>query len=100
MEDVYRQLCFKQPEFLENPYGIKIYVGTKGKSDWCVVIPKNLVKLRCPSYTFDNDYSVYMETEEHVLKLAELYTKLAENSIVSLTAENKNVILSGGFNND
>lgn len=43
MEDVYKKLGFKHPEFLENPYGIKIYIGTKGEDDWCVEIPKELV---------------------------------------------------------
>ena len=47
MENIYKELGFKQPEILVNPYGIKIYIGTKGDSDWAVEIPKELCKAKC-----------------------------------------------------
>lgn len=78
MEDRYKQLGFKQPEFLVNHYGIRIYMGTKGKDDWGLVIPKELVKLKSRHYFSDNDYAVYMESEEYVLQTAAFYTQLAE----------------------
>ena len=48
MESLYESLGFKQPEFVENPCGIRIYLGTKDKEDWCVEIPKELVQIKCP----------------------------------------------------
>ena len=33
-EDVYKSLGFEPPKFVENEYGIKIYLGTKGNDDW------------------------------------------------------------------
>lgn len=44
MGNAYDYLGFNTPKFVENPYGIKIYTGTKDKDDWCVVIPKELIK--------------------------------------------------------
>ena len=79
MEDLYKKLGFKKPQFLENKYGIRIYIGTKGLDDWCVVIPKELVKLKCSRYNYDKDYAIYFVTEKHALATAETYTKLAMN---------------------
>ena len=36
MEDAYKSLEFKKTEVIENPYGIKIYLGSKDKDDWCI----------------------------------------------------------------
>lgn len=79
MGDLYKKLGFKQPQFLENKCGIRIYIGTKGLDDWCVVIPKELVKLKCSRYNYDKDYAIYFVTEEHALATAETYTELARN---------------------
>ena len=35
MSNIYEHLEFNTPKFLENPYGIKIYMGTKDKG-WLV----------------------------------------------------------------
>ena len=78
MEALYERLGFKRPEYLENPYGIKIYIGTKGEDDWGVVIPKELVKMKCKEYNFCNDYNVYFVDETYALTIAEMYTELAE----------------------
>ena len=81
MEVLYNQLGFKQPEFVENPYGIKIYIGTKGEDDWCVSIPKELVEIkcqrRCIHYNNNKDFEVYFITEEHALEMAKEFTELA-----------------------
>ncbi len=77
MTDIYKQLGFKQPEFLENPYGIKIYMGTAGEDDWCVVIPKELAKMKCSNYNVNHDFAVYLVSEQHALETAKLYTELA-----------------------
>lgn len=77
MEDLYKELGFKQPKILRNPCGIRIYIGTKGKDDWCVVIPKNLCKLKNPSYIYDKDYAVYLVSEQEALSVAKEYTEFA-----------------------
>lgn len=78
MEDLYKQLEFKKPTFLQNPYGIRIYIGTKGKDDWCIVIPKELVKMKCSHYNYNKDYAIYFITEKHALETARTYTELAK----------------------
>ena len=78
MDDLYTQLGFKQPKILRNPQGIRIYIGTKGKDDWCVVIPKKLVKLKSPHYDLDKDYAMYLVTEQEALSVAKEYTELAK----------------------
>lgn len=77
-EEAYKSLGFKRPEFVQNAYGITIYLGTKDKDDWCINIPKRLAKLKCPTYPFNCDYAVYFVTEENVLEIAREFTRLAE----------------------
>lgn len=79
-DDLYSKLGFKRPEFLENPYGIRIYLGTKGRSDWCIVIPKALVKLKCSQYDHYQDYAMYFISEHEALSVAKMYTELAKKS--------------------
>lgn len=79
MKDLYKKLGFKQPDFLENPYGIRIYIGTSGSDDWGVVIPKELVKMKCSRYNYNKDYNVYFVTERHALRIAEEYTEFAKS---------------------
>lgn len=78
MEDAYKSLGFEAPQFLENPYGIKIYLGTKDRDDWCVEIPKELAQKRCSYYKCKSNYVVYLVTEEDALRIAKVYTKLAK----------------------
>lgn len=78
MEDAYKSLGFKAPQFLENPYGIKIYLGSKDKDDWCVEIPKELTRKKCRSYNHDYNYVVYLTSEAEVLRIAREYTQLAK----------------------
>lgn len=75
-EDKYAALGFKLPPYLTNPYGIRIYTGTKGKEDWCVVIPKAIVQKK--SCRCDRDVAMYCVTEEYALSLAEEFTRLAQ----------------------
>lgn len=77
MENLYEQLGFKRPEYVENSYGIKIYIGTKGQDDWSVVIPKRLAKMKYSYYNGNNDCVIYFVTEEDVLRIAKMYTELA-----------------------
>lgn len=77
MEDLYKELGFKQPKVLRNPCGIRIYIGTKGKDDWCVVIPNKLCKLKNPSWNYDKDYAIYLVSEQEALAEAKRYTELA-----------------------
>lgn len=79
-EDIYKSLGFKNPDFVENPYGIKIYLGTKGKDDWCIEVPKELCRLKTPRYPFGYNYVVYLESEEEVLRVAREFTTYAERS--------------------
>lgn len=80
MEETYKSLGFEPPKFVENAYGIKIYLGTKGESDWCVEVPRELCKLKCPKYHFGYNYVVYLESEEEVLRIAREFTELAERN--------------------
>lgn len=79
MEEIYEQLGFKKPNFVENPYGIKIYFGTKGKDDWCIEIPKKLAQEKSKYYKCDNNFIIYFVKEEDVLRIAEMYTDLAKH---------------------
>lgn len=80
MEEAYKSLGFKSPDFIVNHYGIKIYLGTKGKDDWCIEVPKEVCKLKTPHYPFGYSYVVYFETEEEVLRIAREFTELAERN--------------------
>ena len=80
METIYETLGFKAPEVLVNPYGIKIYLGTKGKDDWCIEVPKEIVKKKCPRYPYDYNYVDYLISEERVLEIAREYTRLAQQN--------------------
>lgn len=80
MEDIYKSLGFKSPDFVENAYGIKIYFGTKGKDDWCVEVPIELCKLKCPNYPFSYGYRDYLTSKEEVLRVAREFTELAERN--------------------
>lgn len=75
---MYEALGFKSPKFITNPYGIKIYLGTKGKEDWCIEVPRELVKIKCPNYPFDYNYVEYLTSEEEVLRIAKEFTRLVE----------------------
>lgn len=80
MEDAYKSLGFKPTDILVNAYGIKIYLGTKGKNDWCIEVPKELCKMKTPLYPFGYDFAVYLESEEEVLRIAREFTELAERN--------------------
>lgn len=80
MEDIYKNLGFKTPDFVENPCGIRIYFGTKDKDDWCVEIPKELAKLKCPRYPFDYNYVEYLISETKALIIATEFTELAKRN--------------------
>lgn len=87
MDDLYKELCFKKPNVLRNPCGIRIYIGTKDKDDWSVVIPKKLVKLKHPGYSYDKDYAVYLVSEQEVLSIAKEYTELSRRAKIFDTEE-------------
>ena len=82
MTDIYKHLGFKQPAFLENHVGIRIYIGSIGKDDWTVVIPKEIAQKKCPNYTLQSDYVNYLVTESEALRIAEEFTTLAERKKV------------------
>lgn len=81
MNAKYKELGFKQPDYIENKYGIKIYLGTKGKDDWCIEIPKELSQVKDPEFAHWNnqDMGLYCATEKEVLELAEKYTRIAKS---------------------
>lgn len=78
MKDKYEQLGFNHPKFLENPYGIRIYIGTKGEKDWCIGIPNKLIRAKCSSFKYDKNVMFYFVTEKYALSIAEKYTELAK----------------------
>ena len=78
MEDLYKELEFETPKFIENPYGIKIYLGTKGKEDWCVEITKELAMLKTQSFKPKCNCVFYLISEEDALRIAKEFTLLAK----------------------
>ena len=82
MEKIYEELGFKNPDFIENSYGIKIYLGTKGQDDWSIEIPKELAQYRCARYKSNQNCIIYLISEEDALRIAEVYTKLAKQKIL------------------
>lgn len=79
MKDLYNSLGFKKSDIVVNPYGIKILIGTKGEDDWCVEVPKELVKKKFGYYYGKNNCTVYFITEQEALKIAEEYTNVAKS---------------------
>lgn len=79
-EGAYKSLGFQSPDFIVNAYGIKIYLGTKDKDDWCIEVPIELCKLKCPNYPFSYGYRDYLTSEEEVLRVAREFTELAERN--------------------
>ena len=84
-ENKYTELGFKPPAFVENTYGIRIYIGTKGKDDWTVVVPKWIIKnvygnnRYSKEHMYNKDVTLYCITEECALDVAERHTRLAQN---------------------
>ena len=78
MGNLYEQLGFTQPNYVKNVYGIKILLGTKGKNDWCIIIPRELVEKKCDAYKLRSDFVMYMESEETVLRVAKEYNEFAK----------------------
>ena len=82
MDDLYKKLGFVASKILTNPYGIKIYVGTKGGDDWCVLVPKEIVSRKLSSDIArefrEQDYIAYLITEQQALSTAERWTKFAK----------------------
>ena len=76
MKAEYTKLGFKKPEYLENEYGIKIYLGTTDKDNWCVEIPKKFMGKDYEKYC-DKDFAIYMISEETALSVARKYTNYA-----------------------
>ena len=77
-DDTYKSLGFKSPDFIENQYGIKIYLGTKDKEDWCIEIPKEIARRKSHSYALKCNVVFYLISEAEVIRLAKEYTELAE----------------------
>lgn len=78
MQDLYKELGFKRPKILVNQYGIKIYIGTKGDTDWAIVIPKELLKVKSASFNYEHDMGFYLLAEEEVLNMATQFTEIAK----------------------
>lgn len=85
MENIYNELGFKNQQILQNPYGIKLYMGTKGATDWCVEIPNILINAKLETnnsdYKIDKSMAFYCITEEKALSIAKEFTKIAENLV-------------------
>ena len=78
MNNIYDTLGFEKPRILENPYGIRIYLGSKNKSDWGIEIPEWIAKRKFGKSA--TGMMFYDVTEEHALRLAEKYTGIAKSS--------------------
>ena len=73
----FEDLGFKRPDYIVNHYGIKVYVGTEGKDDWCVEIPNWIAKAKCRGFDNDNNIVLYLVSEEQAFVVAREYTELA-----------------------
>jgi len=78
MENLYKQLGFQSPDFVENHCGIRIYLGKKGENDWCVVVPRVLCELKSKSFKYGKDVAFYLISEKEALSIAKEYTELAK----------------------
>lgn len=84
MDERYRDLGFNMPMCVKNPYGIKIFVGTSGKDDWGVKVPKGLVvkKFLMEKSNGADMYSSYTQmehiSEEKALSVAQEWTLFAK----------------------
>ena len=67
MEDIYSKLKFNK--ILENSYGIRIHVGTKNQSDWCVEIPKEFCNKKYSDFKYDSNLTFYDITEREAVKI-------------------------------
>lgn len=76
MKPKYAELGFKIPNYLENEYGIRIYLGTTESNNWHVSIPKELIGGNYEKYC-DEDFTFYMISEEYALSVASRYTRYA-----------------------
>lgn len=80
MDAIYTKLGFKKPDYVENRYGIKIYLGTKDKDDWCVEVPKELLQTNSKYPTWNKQNMAFFSvTEKVALELAEKYTRIAKS---------------------
>ena len=77
MKAEYIKLGFQYPKYVKNEFGIKIYLGTTGKDDWCVEIPKRFMGEYYEKYC-DKDFMIYMISEEAALSVARKYTHEAK----------------------
>lgn len=73
MNEKYTKLGFKTPRYVENRFGIKIYLGTTGKDNWSVEIPKKFIGEKYEKYCEEN-FTISMVSEECVLAIASKYT--------------------------
>ena len=73
MENLYEILGFKKPEYLVNHCGIKIYIGTKGKDDWCISIPNELLK-KVRGIDYHKEIVMYFLSESEALEMARKFT--------------------------
>ena len=72
----FAELGFKTPDYIENSYGIKIYIGTIGKEDWCIEIPRRLTEGSYAKYK--QSLTFYGISEQMALRMAKKYTNIAK----------------------
>lgn len=89
MENIYKRLGFKTPDFLENEYGIKIYLGTVGKADWAVEIPSKIIKRKHEDLShsgidipglktfLEQNFVYYSLTESQAIDKSDFWTGIA-----------------------
>lgn len=92
MKPKYAELGFKIPNYLENEYGIRIYLGTTGKDDWHVSIPKELIGGNYEKYC-EEDFTFYMMSEEWALSVADRYTRYARAEEERKARRNETTVL-------
>ena len=76
LDKQYAEVGFKVPDYIENSYGIKIYIGTKDKEDWCVEIPQRLTEGSYAKYK--QSLTFYGISEQMALRMAKKYTNIAK----------------------
>ena len=73
----FAELGFKTPDYIENSYGIKIYIGTIGQEDWCIEIPRQLTD-EIYKTKYKQNLAFYLVSEQMAWEMAEKYTQIAK----------------------
>ena len=91
MSNVYENLGFETPKVLENAYGIKIYIGTKDKDDWCVEIPKHILKKKHRQTILGDKPTIMQTIKSKMMEEPLVFYYISEKKALSIASEWTNI---------